>query len=131
MFTFCVFANDHIHNVVLTLPKTMKVDVENYNVVLMLSSVVYINFEIDNADSTLFNVINCNVDKHNVFSALVWCYLRLWRLVNLKISLKQRWNVCCGISRKCTWKLVQAAISMLCEKCMCRILRNLISTTKL
>ena len=90
MFTFYVFANDHIHKVVLTLPKIVKVDVENNNAVLMLSSVVYINFEIDNGDSTLFNVINCNVDKHNVFSALVWCYLRLWRLVNLKISLKQR-----------------------------------------
>ena len=43
------FSNDHICNVVSTLPNVVKIDVENDNVV-----------------STLSNVVQFNTEKHNV-----------------------------------------------------------------
>ena len=48
------FSNDHIRNVVSTLPNVVKIDVENDNVV-----------------PTLLNVVNFNVDIHNVVSTLI------------------------------------------------------------
>ena len=70
------FSNGHIHNVVLTLP-----------------NVLQMNVEINHVDSTLFNVINSNVDVHNVASTLIWRCTMSWRHINLKTTSKQRWNV--------------------------------------
>ena len=52
--SFVHFENGHVHNVLLTLPNVVKLDVENNNVVLTLPKVVHINVEIDNVDSTLY-----------------------------------------------------------------------------
>ena len=65
------FSNEYIHNVVSTLPKVVKIDVENNNVVSKLSYVVQINVKIDNVDSTLFNVVNFNVDVYNILVTLI------------------------------------------------------------
>ena len=65
------FSNDHIRNVVSTLPKIVKIDVENDNVVSTLSNVVQFNVEKRNVVPTLFYVVNFNVDIHNVVSTLV------------------------------------------------------------
>ena len=54
-------SNGHIGNVVSTLPKVVKIDVENDNV-STLSNVVQFNVEKHNAVSTLFKVVNFNVD---------------------------------------------------------------------
>ena len=43
-----MFSNGHIHNVVLTLPNFLKIEVENDNVVSTLSNVLQIYIEIDN-----------------------------------------------------------------------------------
>ena len=88
------FANDHIHNIVSTLPNVVKIYVENDNVVSTLSNVVQMNVEMDNVDSTLFNVVNFNVDVHNVVSTLIWRCATSRRHINLKTTLKRRWNVC-------------------------------------
>ena len=68
---FFFFSNGHIHNVVSTLPKVVKIYAENGNVVSTLSNVVQINVEIGNVDSMLFNVVNFNVDVHNVVSTSI------------------------------------------------------------
>ena len=65
-----IFSNDHIHNVVSTLPNIVKIDIENDSTVSTLSSVVRINVEIVNVDSTLFNVPNFYVDVRDVVSTL-------------------------------------------------------------
>ena len=61
-----IFSNGHIRNVVSTLPKVVKIDVENDNVASTLSNVVQFNFKIHNVVSTLLNVVNFNVNVHNV-----------------------------------------------------------------
>ena len=50
------FSNGHILNVVSTLPKVVKIDVENDKVVLTLSNVVQFSVEKHNVVSTLFYV---------------------------------------------------------------------------
>ena len=87
-FAWCLlfFSNGHIHNVVSTLPNVMKIYFENDNIVLTLSNVVQINFEIDNVDFTSFNIVSFNAQVHNIVS--LRCH------INLKTTLKQRWNVC-------------------------------------
>ena len=55
--------------------------------------VVQVNVEINNADSTLFNIVNSNVDVH-VVSTLTWRCPMSQRQINLRTTLKQRWNVC-------------------------------------
>ena len=66
-----VFPNDHIRNGVSTLPKVVKIDVENDKVVSTLSNVVQFNAEIYNLVSTLLSAVNFNVEVHNVVSALI------------------------------------------------------------
>ena len=94
-WTYLIFANEHIDNVVSTLINVVKLDVENNNIVSTLSNVVNINVEKSNIDSALFNIKNFNADKHNVVSTLIWHWLTSQRHVNLKTTLKQRWNLCC------------------------------------
>ena len=67
-----LFSNGHIHNVVLTLPNIVIIDVESDNIVSTLSKVVEANVEIDNLDSMLFNIVNPFTDAHNVVSTLIW-----------------------------------------------------------
>ena len=88
------FSNGHIRNVVSTLPNVVKIDVENDNVVSTLSNVVQFNVEIHNVVSTLLNVVDFNVDVRNVVSTLIWRCATSRRHINLKATLKQRWNVC-------------------------------------
>ena len=49
----------------------MKLDVENNSIVSTLSNTVNIIAEIDNVDLTLFNVVNFNVDIHNIVSTSI------------------------------------------------------------
>ena len=93
---FDCFAKGHIHNVVSTLPNVVKPDVENNNVVSMLFDVDHIDFKIHNVDSTLFNVVNFDVKVQSVVSTLIWCCSTSRRRINLKATLKRRWNVCWG-----------------------------------
>ena len=93
-WSFQLFVNGRIHNVVLTLINVVKLDFEN-NVVSMLYSVVNINVKIDSIDLTLFNMLNFNIEIHNFFSTLTWRCSMLQRHINLTTTLKQRWNVCC------------------------------------
>ena len=44
--------------------------------------------------STWLNVVNFNVDVHNVVSTLIWHCVTSRRHINLKTMLKRRWNVC-------------------------------------
>ena len=53
-------------------------------------------------DSTLFNVVNFNVDVHNVVSTLIWRCVTSRRHINLKTTLKRRRNVCWDSPRKWT-----------------------------
>ena len=76
------FSNGRIHNVVLTLPKVVKIYVWNDNVVSTLSNLVQIN------------VVNFNVDVHNVFSTLIWHWAMSRRHINPKTTLKWRGNDC-------------------------------------
>ena len=50
----------------------------------------------DEFDLTLFNVLNFNVELHNVVSTLIWCCATSWCQINLKATLTRRWNVCCS-----------------------------------
>ena len=61
------FFNGHIHNVVSTLPNVVKIDTE----ISALSNVTQIKVEIDNIDWRLLNVLNSNVDVHNVAFTLI------------------------------------------------------------
>ena len=69
-FSFQLFENGHINNVVSTLINVMKLDLEN-DVVLTLPNVVNMNVEISKVDSTLFNVVNFNFNIRNVASTLI------------------------------------------------------------
>ena len=93
---FDCFAKGHIHNVVSTLPNVVKPDVENNNIVSTLFDVDHIDVEIHNVDSTLSNVVNFDVEVHSVVSTLIWGCSTSRRLINLKTTLKRRWNVCWG-----------------------------------
>ena len=61
------FSNDHIHNVVSTLPNVVEIYAENGNVISTLSNVFQTNVEIGNVGSTLLNVVNFNVDITTLF----------------------------------------------------------------
>ena len=91
---FLFFSNGQIRNIVSTLLNVVKIYVENDNVVSTLYNVAQINVEIDNVDSTFFNVVNFKVDVHNVFSMLIWRCTTSRCHINLKTTLKRRWNVC-------------------------------------
>ena len=53
-----------------TLPKIVKIDIENDNVDSTLPNVQN-NVEKGNVDSTLFNVLNFKIEVHSVFSTLI------------------------------------------------------------
>ena len=97
MIFFVFFGNGHFHNVSSVLTNVVKLEVEKNNIVSTLSNVVHINVEINNDVSTFFNVVNSNVEIQNVVSTLIWCCPTLWRHINQKPTLKQRWNVCWDI----------------------------------
>ena len=80
----------------------MKISVENGNVVSTLSNVSQINVEMDKGDSTLFNV-----DVHNVVSTLIWRCATSRRHINLKTTLKWRWNVCWGALKRKKDKVIE------------------------
>ena len=61
-----------------------------------MSNIIQINIEMDDVDSTLFNVVNFNVDVNSVVSRLIWRCAMLRRHINPKTTLKRRWNVCWG-----------------------------------
>ena len=42
----------------------------------------------------LFNVVNSNVDVQNFVSTLIWRCPTSRRHINLRATLKQRWNIC-------------------------------------
>ena len=44
--------------------------------------------------TTLLNVVDFNVDVHNVVSTLIWRCAMSWCHINLKTTLNRRWNVC-------------------------------------
>ena len=90
---YVFFSNGHIRNVVSTLPKVVKIDVENGSVVSTLSNVVQFNVEKRSSVSTLFYVVNFIVDIRNVVSTLIWRCATLRRHINLKTALNWRWNV--------------------------------------
>ena len=81
-------------NIVSTLPNVVKIDVENVNVVSTLSNIVQFNVEKHNVASTLFYAVNFNVDIHTDVSTLIWHCATSRRHINLKTTLKRRWNVC-------------------------------------
>ena len=93
-FNFYLLSSGHIHNVVSTLSNVVKIYVKSDNVVSTLSNVVQINVEMDNVDSMLFNVVNFNVNVHSVISTLIWRCATSGHDINLKTTLKRRWNVC-------------------------------------
>ena len=66
------------------------------NAVSTLFNVVEFNVEKHNVVSTLFNVVNFNVDVHNIVSTLIWRYATSRHHINLKTTLNWRWNVCWG-----------------------------------
>ena len=59
-----------------------------------LSNVVQLNVEKHNVVSTLLNVVNSNVDVHNVVSRLIWQCASSRCHIKLKTTLNWRWNVC-------------------------------------
>ena len=65
-YSFQLFGNGQMQNVVSMLINAMRLDVQNNNIVSALANVVNINVEIDNVNLTLFNVENFNVHIHNV-----------------------------------------------------------------
>ena len=71
----------------------MKLDVENNSIVSTLSNVVSINDEIDNFDLKLLNVVNFNIDIHNVVSTLIWHCLTSRRHTTLTKTLRPCWKV--------------------------------------
>ena len=77
------FSNGHIRNVVSTLSNVVQFDVEIH------------------VFSTLLNIVNYNVDVHNLVWMLIWRCATLWRHINLKTTLNQRWNVCWNITWSC------------------------------
>ena len=92
--SFLFFSNGHIHNVVSRLSNIVKIYVENDNVVSTLCNLVQINAEIENVDLTLFNIVSFNIDVRNVVLRLIWRCATSRHHINLKTTLKRRWNVC-------------------------------------
>ena len=66
---FQIFANAIIQNVVSTLRKLVKFEVESNNVVLTLLNVVHLNVAIDNIKSTFFQ--RCRFQRYHTFSTVV------------------------------------------------------------
>ena len=49
---------------------------------------------LENVDSTLFNVVNFNVDINNVVSTLIWRCPTSRRHITLTTTFSQLWNIC-------------------------------------
>ena len=65
-----------------------------FQMVILTTFIDQINVEMGNVDSSLLNVVNFNVEVRNVVSTLIWRCATSRRHINLKATLKQRWNVC-------------------------------------
>ena len=85
------FKNSHIQNIVSTLIKVVKLDVQNNNIVSALSDAVTIKVEKDNVNLTLFKVVNFNVYVHNVVLTLIRYCPTLQSHITLTTTLRQRW----------------------------------------
>ena len=90
-WSFELLKNGHIHYFSSMLIKVVKLDVENINIFSTLSNV---NINVDNVGSTLFNVVNFNVDIHNVVSTLIWHVSTSRCYITLIATLRQPWYVC-------------------------------------
>ena len=57
-----------------------------------IEAYIFSNGHIHNVASTLPNVVQFNVDIHNVVSTLIWCCATSRGHINLKTTLNRRWN---------------------------------------
>ena len=80
---FVLCRSGHFHNVVLMFTYVVKTDAENKLCLCQRWNT-----------QRWFDVVNFNVEIHNVVSTLIWRCPTSRRRINQNTTLKQRWNVC-------------------------------------